>query len=120
MLTAAVALGSIVVASAGSAESRSVAPAIATPAPAPALRAAVTAKGAAVGPPAEWQATRIGLGRYTLEFLSPVTLTVDVWDVAASVTLRPISDRSWQIDFAAGPEAVDASFSFTAVADPGR
>lgn len=82
------------------------------------ITAAVHANGAPVGPAAQWQAARSGLGRYELEFRRPVHLVVDTWAETATVVLRPVTERRWLVEFIDGHHAVDTAFSFTAAPLP--
>lgn len=94
------------------------APAHATTATPHVVAGAVTSVGTAVGAASGWEVTRADVGRYELRFGRDVDLTIDSWDVAADVELRPVGNRTWTVRFdEAGPVAVDAAFTFTAVAE---
>jgi hypothetical protein len=80
------------------------------------VHAAVTAEGAAVGAPAGWRVQHVDRGRYQLEFDHDVQLSIASWELAATVVVRPIAARTWQVDVVDGHHAVDSAFSFTAAA----
>lgn len=90
--------------------------AAAATAEAPLLRAAVTAEGAPVGTPLGWRVQRVDRGRYRLEFDHDVRLSIASWELPATVVVRPIAVRTWQVDVVDGHRAVDSAFSFTAAA----
>jgi hypothetical protein len=81
-----------------------------------ALHAAVTAEGVAVGAPIGWRVEHVDRGRYRLEFDHDVQLAIESWELPATVMVRPIATRTWQVDVVDGHHAVDAAFSFTAAA----
>jgi len=83
---------------------------------APPLRASVTADGAPVGAPLGWRVQHIDRGRYRLEFDHDVQLSIASWELPATVMVRPIAVRTWQVDIVDGHRAVDSAFSFTAAA----
>jgi hypothetical protein len=87
----------------------------ATAADAP-LRAAVTADGLAVGAPNGWRVDHVDRGRYRLEFDRDVQVSIASWELPATVMVRPIAARTWQVDVVDGHRAVDSAFSFTAAA----
>lgn len=82
----------------------------------PPLRAAVTADGAPVGAPSGWRVEHVDRGRYRLEFDHDVRLAIASWELPATVMVRPIAVRTWQVDVVDGHHAVDSAFSFTAAA----
>ena len=81
---------------------------------APPVRAAVTADGAPVGAPLGWRVQHVDRGRYRLEFDHDVRLSIESWELPATVVVRPIADRTWQVDVVDGHRAVDSAFSFVA------
>lgn len=78
------------------------------------MQAAVTAEGAPVGVPSGWRVEHVDRGRYRLEFDHDVQVSVASWELAATVVVRPIAARTWQVDVVDGHHAVDSAFSFTA------
>jgi hypothetical protein len=89
--------------------------AVAAPAP---LVASVDAAGTPVGLPSGWRVAHVDRGRYVLDFASPVDLSLASWELTATVILRPLTPRSWQVDFVDDHHAIDSAFSFTATAAP--
>jgi hypothetical protein len=86
-----------------------------TPAP---LVASVDAAGAPIGSPSGWRVQHVDRGRYVLDFAAPMDLSLASWELTATVILRPLTPRSWQVDFVDDHHAVDTAFSFTASAAP--
>jgi hypothetical protein len=82
------------------------------------VTASVDAAGTPVGAPSGWRAQHVDRGRYVLEFARPVELSLASWELPATVILRPITARAWQVDFVDGHRGIDTSFSFTALAAP--
>lgn len=115
LLLAVVAAAVWLVAYATSAESGPARGAAVAPAP---LVASVDAAGAPVGLPSGWRVAHVDRGRYVLDFASPVELSLASWELTATVILRPLTPRSWQVDFVDDHHAVDSAFSFTATVVP--
>ena len=86
----------------------------ATAAPVPLLAAAVSADGVPAGPTVAWQAVRVDQGTYRLTFAEPTRVSVQTWEAAASVVVRPVTDQLWSVTFADADGLVDSGFSFLA------
>lgn len=78
--------------------------------------ASVEANGVPVGAPVGWRVTHRAQGSYELTFRRPIRVTVQSWEVPATVLIRPLTDRTWRIDFVDDHRGVDAAFTF--MADP--
>ena len=111
LVAAAGSIAGLVIETAGGHDGSAAAAATAEAAP---LQAAVTADGLPVGTPIGWRVQHVDRCRYWLVFDHDVRLSIASWELPVTVMVRPIAERTWQVDVVDGHHAVDSAFSFTA------
>lgn len=74
-------------------------------------------EGVPVGIPQGWHVDKVDVGTYRVEFPRAMSLEVQSWSAMATVTLRPVTETTWQVDFVEDHALVDSAFTFSAVAD---
>jgi len=114
-MVAALAVGWLLAATTASSRTADAPPAtIAALEPASPVSGAVDVMGTPIGGAHGWTAARTQPGRYELTFAADLAVEVMSWDVPATVTVRPVAERTWLVDFVEGDAPVDTAFSFTA------
>ena len=98
--------------------SRSTRPAAATEAPSPVVHGVVAADGA-VRADGAWIVEHPEDGHYVLTLPGVhVALDVDAWDVAGSVTIKPLGGGAHDLRFTGPDGPIDTAFDFVAVLEP--